>query len=171
MLHVGDRLLLHLRREAGATFHGGDFTLFYDVVMRTLARAVAERRELLSGRQREVGAPPSRPITVRTTGKTFASPEAVAELLDALHGQRETGVAVFHRNPYMHAAVTDYTDGSNFDVFVTDEDEVVIIPGYRASVGAFARLTDTIGDRFPAVDVAEVADQPPPTLAELVANG
>jgi hypothetical protein len=170
-LHVGDRALVQLRREAGATFYSGDFALFLEVVVSGLALAAHNRRGLLIGRSRHVGEPSPRPLAVRTRGGTFESPESIIELLEALEGQQETGVAVFHRNPYLHVAVTDYADGSNFDVFVNDSDEVVVIPGYRATVAALARLTDTVGERFAAVEVGEVQPPVAPNTADFLGSG
>ena len=51
-LRVGDRLSVHLRRQAGATFYRGDYGLFVSVVLQRLAAAAGERRVLLSDRGR-----------------------------------------------------------------------------------------------------------------------
>ena len=165
-LHVGERLLMQVRREAGATFYSGDFDLFERVVIGSLEDAAGRRRQLLSGRERRREGS-ARPILVRTHGATFDDPDAVRDLVDVLERQDSTSVAVFHRNPYLHAAVTDYSDGSNFDLFVNQADEVVVIPGYRASLTSLARLTDTVGERFAAVEVAEAA-RVRPTLEDLL---
>jgi hypothetical protein len=170
-IHVGNRLLVQLRREAGATYYSGEFSLFESVVVAGMARAASDRRSLLDGRERQRNAPIPRPLAVRTRGATFEAAEAIFELLDVLERQQDTGVAVFHRNPYLHAAVTDYSDGSNFDVFVNHSDEVVVIPGYKASLGALARITDVVGERFAAVEVAEVAPLSPPTMSDFLGDG
>ena len=80
------------------------------------------------------------------------------------------GVAVVHRNPYLHVAVTDYTDGSNFDVFVTDPSEIVVHPGFTASIGSLNRLLQRIGETLPAL---EVGNRPLPgdvSLADLTSG-
>ena len=170
-LHIGNQLLVQLRREAGATFYSGDYQLFESVVMDGLEDAAARRRSLLADRERRLDEPAPRPLVVRTRAATFGEPEAVTDLLDSLERQESTSVAVFHRNPYLHVAVTDYADGSNFDLFVNRSDEVVVIPGYRASVTSLARLTDTVGERFAAVAVDEVTSLPAPTLEDLFGEG
>ncbi len=169
--HVGNQLLLQLRREAGATYYSGDFRLFSEVVVGALSTAASHRRRLLVGRERQHDKPAPRPLAVRTRGGTFAESQALFELIDGLERQRDTGVAVFHRNPYLHVAVTDYSDGSNFDVFVHDTDEVVVIPGYRATLRALARLTDYVGEHFAAIEVAEVHTPTPPTREDLLTTG
>ena len=170
-VHVADRLSLHLRRHAGATYYGGDFRLFEDVVLGALVGAAGRRKELLSGRARQAHVTPERAIAIEMPSGIFSEPDAVADLLTALSEQRGVGIAVLHSNPYLHVAVTDYLDGSNFDAFVTAEDRVVIYPGYRASAGALTRLTEHLSERFAAREVTDVRASTPPTKAELFTTG
>jgi hypothetical protein len=170
-VHVGDLLSLHLRRQAGATFYGGSFRLFEEVVLSALLAAASRRRSLLTGRARRAHERVERAIAVEMPAGIFGDPEAVSSLLEALSEQRGVGIAVLHRNPYLHVAVTDYLDGSNFDAFVTFDDRVVIYPGYRASVGALTRLTEHLAERFAAREVADVAASTPPTRDELFTTG
>jgi hypothetical protein len=170
-LHVKDRLSLHLRRNAGATYYGGEFRLFEHVVLGALVASGARRRDLLSGRERHSAAAAETAIAVRLPTGLFSDPNLVAELLESLVEQRGTGIAVLHRNPYLHVAVTDYLDGSNADLFVTNDDQVVIYPGYRASVGSLTRLTEHLAERFSARDIADVPALSPPTVDELFTTG
>jgi hypothetical protein len=170
-VRVGDLLSLHLRRQAGATFYGGSFRLFEDVVLAALVASAARRRALLSGRERKAHVRTEKAIAVQMPSGIFADAESVSELLEALSDQRGVGIAVLHRNPYLHVAVTDYLDGSNFDAFVTSDDSVLIYPGYRASAGALTRLTEHIAERFAAREVADVPASKPPTRDELFTTG
>lgn len=170
-VHVGDLLSLHLRRQAGATFYGGSFRLFEDIVLSALVSAASRRRTLLTGRERRPHERMQRAVAVEMPTGIFANAESVSALLEALSEQRGIGIAVLHRNPYLHVAVTDYLDGSNFDTFVTFDDRVVIYPGYRASVGALTRLTEHLAERFAAREVADVEASTPPTRDELFTTG
>jgi hypothetical protein len=170
-VHVEDALSLHLRRQAGATYYGGSFGMFEDVVLSALVGAAARRKALLTGRARTVNVRQDRAIAVQMPTSIFAEAESVSELLGALSEQRGVGIAVLHRNPYLHVAVTDYLDGSNFDAFVTFDDRVVIYPGYRASVGALTRLTEHIAERFAAREVRDIEASTPPTRDELFTTG
>lgn len=170
-VHVGDLLSLHLRRHAGATFYGGSFRLFEDVVLTALVSAAARRRALLTGRARRPHERQEHAIAVQMSTGIFASAESVSDVLEALAEQRGVGIAVLHRNPYLHVAVTDYLDGSNFDAFITFDDRVLIYPGYRASVGALTRLTEHLAERFAAREVADVRASTPPTRDELFTTG
>src|SRR3989442_358104 len=62
---VGSRLSIHLRRHAGATFYRGDYGLFCSVVLHRLTAAAAERRTLLTGRERHRAQPIRESIVMR----------------------------------------------------------------------------------------------------------
>jgi hypothetical protein len=170
-LHVGDRLSVHLRRVAGATFYSGDFVLFDKVVVSALASAARERQDLYRNRNRTRGVTPETALAIELESPVLADPDAIAELLDEIARPRRLGVAVLHRNPYLHFAVTDYSDGSNFDAFVTDDSRVVIHPGYRSSTGALGRFVELITERFATRNIVEVPAMAPPTLEELLTGG
>lgn len=140
-------------------------------MLSALVGAASRRRSLLTGRQRKVHTRQEHAIAVQMPTGIFSNPESVSALLEALSEQRGVGIAVLHRNPYLHVAVTDYLDGSNFDAFVTFDDRVIIYPGYRASVGALTRLTEHLAERFAAREVADVAASTPPTRDELFTTG
>ncbi len=170
-VHVGEALSLHLRRQAGATYYGGSFGMFEDVVLNALVAAAARRKALLNGRERRLGVRQERAIAIQMTAGIFAEAESISELLGTISEQRGVGIAVLHRNPYLHIAVTDYLDGSNFDAFVTTDDQVTIYPGYRATVGALTRVTEHIAERFAAREVHDVEASTPPTRDELLTTG
>ncbi len=159
-LGVGS-LSIHLRRQAGATYYRGDYGLFSSVVLGRLTQAAAERRVLLSGRDRRRAEPLHESLVMRLPEGTFLEQSANEDLLDSVNSVRGVQVAVFHRNPYLHFTVTDYLDGSNFDVFVTEDDRVTLLPGYHASVGSLARVTDAIGDALGMIELrSERLDEP-----------
>jgi hypothetical protein len=124
------RLSIHLRRQAGATFYSGDYRLFCSEVLRRLEVAAADRRKLLTGRDRKRSEPIRESIVMRVPEGTFLEQTARGDLLDSVSRVSGVQVAVFHENPYLHFAVTDYLDGSNYDVFVTHDDRLTILPGY-----------------------------------------
>ena len=148
-LHVESILSLHLRRVAGATFYSGDFGIFSEHVLGALARAAGRRRALLIGRERKLEQA-SRPISIRLGSEVLDSPEATGLLLAEVSSLPRVSMAVFHRNPYLHVAVTDEVDGSSCDIIVTQADAIDIYPGYRSSPAALERIAQRLGDRFGA---------------------
>lgn len=160
-LHVGDVMDVLLRRMAGATFYRGDFEVFQYRVLARLALAAARRRDLLSNRERRIDEPLKQPIQVKLPVALFTDPKATGEVLHMLEAASDVSYAVVHRNPYLHVVVTDNTDGSNYDVFVTEADSIDIHPGFRASMGSLSRLAHGFGNYFEADDLRE-APQPEP---------
>ncbi|TWP51555.1 hypothetical protein FKR81_15280 [Lentzea tibetensis] len=169
-MRVGQLLSLHLRRLAGATFYSGNFTAFDDVVLSRLAKAGATRRSLMANRHRRVGKPVGTPISVKLPGAFLGTEIDTSEVLETLEELSQVSVAVLHRNPYLHVVVTDYSDGSNFDLFVTDADSIDIYPGFRASRGSLTRLSQRLGERFLATDISDAAEDDEVSLDDLVAS-
>lgn len=164
-------LTLFLRRAAGASYYNGDFETFYKTTLRFLADSGATRLSLLRGRERHAGQTPPEPVYIRLDDDYFTDRDHTGRLVSALTKYAHSDVAVLHRNPYLHVVVTDYTDGSNFDIFVTEGDGISVFGGYRASVGATARLTEFLSERFAADEILGTAEHPQATLEELFATG
>ena len=173
-LHVSNEdqgvLNLHLRRVAGATFYSGDFAVFNDVVLTRLAAAAAQRARLLSGRQRALGQPLPKAISVHLPKPVLTDAQATSKVIEVLESGSALSIAVMHRNPYLHLVVTDNTDGSNFDVVVTETDSIDVFPGFRASMGSFNRLTQRLGEHFEALSIAEASPVEQISLDDLVTN-
>jgi hypothetical protein len=147
MLHVNKTLSVHIRRSAGATYHSGDFQVFVTQVLEPLGRAAGERRRLLVGRQRSRQRD-VRPVSIVLSSARVIDFETTGEIIREVAAMPQTTLAVFHRNPYLHFAVTDEADGSNFDVMVTDSQTIDVYPGYRMSTAALSRIVDHLSDRF-----------------------
>jgi hypothetical protein len=168
-LHVEDIMHIHLRRVAGATFYSGDFGLFQAQVLSRLEDATATRMALLTDRQRQTVRQPVRAVTVSLPDPIMKSAGDTADVLSLVRSMTDVSMAVFHRNPYLHFAVTDEFDGSNFDVMITRPDAIDIYPGYRASSTALARITQRIGERFGASSIDDAVALEPVSLDDLTA--
>jgi hypothetical protein len=168
-LHVGDVVDVAIRRQAGATFVHGDFDVFEATVLNRLALAAHNRRVLMSNRERVVNEPPKRPIQIRLAADTFTDARTTGQVLDELDvAANHVTYAVMHRNPYLHVALTDETDGSNYDLFITRPDTIELHPGYRASLGSLTRLSQVLGDRFEALTLREEPAPEPVSFYDLV---
>jgi hypothetical protein len=144
-LDVAGRTRVQLRRSSGASFLRGDFRLFCDVVLGALARAAGERRQLLADRQREPLAPVRETVSIAVDRVDLDDPRVRGELLSTLAALRGVQAAVMHENPYLHVLVTDFANASTFDVLITDDGRLDIVPGLRSSIGSLARITDALG--------------------------
>jgi hypothetical protein len=169
-LHVGDVMDVLLRRIAGATFYRGDFEVFENRVLARLAVAAHRRRDLLSNRHRVVHEPAKRPIEIRLPEPILTDASATADVVRSIATERDVTYAVLHRNPYLHVVVTDNSDGSNYDVFVTRPDAIEIHPGYRASLGSLTRIAQSLSLYFEASDLRETPVPEKVSLRDLIAN-
>lgn len=167
----GILLRIHLRRAAGATFYSGDFQLFQSIVMDRLASAANHRIQMFHNRSRTRMDPNVRPIEVKVGLPRFEGADATTEFLHRISKYSDSDSAVLHRNPYIQIALTDYLDGSNFDIFVTSVDRITVFPGYQASIGSLVRLTDFLSEEFEADGVGDEATGGPTALEDLFVAG
>ncbi|MDQ6946522.1 MAG: hypothetical protein M3256_09675 [Actinomycetota bacterium] len=166
LLRAGD-LSIHLRRLAGATLYAGDLKAFEETVLRRLERAARERLALLQNRAR-TGSSPVKPLCVKLREPLLRTAEETGLVIEILRAESRLGVAVVHRNPYLHLAVSDYEDGSNFDIFVTNPSEVVVHPGFTASVGSLNRVLQRLSESLPSEEVGNRADPTEMTVEDLL---
>lgn len=152
---VADQLSVHIRRRAGVTYKGGDPDLFVNTALKHLAALSAEAVKVFRGKERQAHTPMPRPLAIDVTEGEFADPSHLRSFVEKLDGISDVGVAVLHGNPYLHVIITDYRDGSNFDLFVTDDHQIRLYPGFRTSVGSLTRFADSLGDILPSIAVHE----------------
>jgi hypothetical protein len=69
-------------------------------------------------------------------------------VLDALAKLPRTSVALLHANPYFHAAVTNYEDGAEFDVFITDHSTIHVQGHDEVSPASFLRIQNGLTEQF-----------------------
>lgn len=153
-LDVGRHTRVQLRRTSGASFLRGDYRLFHDLVLGRLTRAAGERRQLLAGRERQPLEPVRETVSIALDRVDLDDPRVRSELLSTLTGLRGVQAAVMHENPYLHVLVTDFLNASTFDVLITDEGRLDIVPGLRSSVGSLARVTDALGAALGMRDIS-----------------
>jgi len=145
-LDVGGQTRVHLRRTSGASFYHGDLRVFADLVLHRLQVAASERRNLLDDREREPLVPASEVLSMEVDRVDLSDPDTRELVVRTITGIRGVQAAVMHDNPYLHVLVTDFLNGTSFDVLITDEGRLDILPGLRSSVGSLARVTDALGD-------------------------
>ena len=153
-LDVAGSTRVQLRRSSGASFLRGSFRLFYEIVLARLTRASSDRRRLLVGRERQPLAPVREAVSITADWVDLEDTRVRRELLSSLTALRGVQAAVLHENPYLHVLVTDFDNASTYDVLITDEGRLDIIPGLRSSVGSLARVTDALGAALGMRDIS-----------------
>lgn len=152
-LDVAGVMRLQVRRSSGASFYSGSFHAFSSIVLQRLANAAKERRVMLADRDRAPREPVREVLSMSIDTLNLDDPTVRELLFETVAHVKGLQVATLHDNPYLHLLVTDFLNGTNFDVLVTDSHAVEIIPGLESSVGSLARVTDALGDALGMKDL------------------
>jgi antitoxin component of MazEF toxin-antitoxin module len=86
----------------------------------------------------------------------FSDKRQNRRLISVLRGLADSALSVTHPNPYLHASLVDYSDGSSYDVWVTNNTSVLIVPKRRASAASLERVCNHICEEFEEGHVGEV---------------
>jgi hypothetical protein len=158
----------HLRRTSGSTFYSGNIESFVHRVLGPLASFSSERLSLLANRNRIVDEPLRPPVSVALAESVFMNGEDTGRLRSLIEELPHISVAVLHGNPYLHLMVADHTDGSTFDVVITNPKSVDIYPSFRSTAPSLARLAQTIADHFSSSTIEEASRSETFSLEDLV---
>jgi hypothetical protein len=121
-----------------------------------LERAVGERLKLFERRgliERNYEA--AKPLEIAFRRPLFAENETSQQFIQSLMNYPRATKALLHSNPYVHASVADFDDGSSFDVWVLNPKRILLIPRSMASIAALGRLTEYVFSQFEEGDVGE----------------
>jgi hypothetical protein len=69
-------------------------------------------------------------------------------VVDALSRLPRTSVALLHTNPYFHAALTNYEDGGEFDIFITGHSSIHVRGDGEVSPASFLRIQNGLTEQF-----------------------
>ncbi len=111
------------------------------VVLPVLEEYAAKRLELLKGRGiRERNYSPGLPIEISYSLDVFENVSEIHRFGDVISKYPNSTKAVYHANPYYHASVADFLDGSSFEVWILSPKRIIIVPQAKSSEQAFQRL-------------------------------
>jgi hypothetical protein len=135
----------------------GGFRFWHSALLRRMAHELIEKFKILKSRD-SVSSPTGhvRPLRLTFQHQVFARKEAQHKLANVLKDYPKSSVNVVHPNPYFHASVIDYVDGSSVSVWVTEQNNVLLVPKKKSSSHALQRLSDYIFDRFEDGELAEL---------------
>jgi hypothetical protein len=78
----------------------------------------------------------------------FVGPANYHVVMDALSRLPRTSVALLHTNPYFHAALTNYEDGGEFDIFITGHSTIHVRGQGDVSPASFLRIQNGLTEQF-----------------------
>jgi len=95
------------------------------------------------------------PIEIEYSAEIFSDEEEVRRFGDVISKYPHSTRAVFHPNPYYHASIADFMDGSSFELWVLSPRRILIVPQAKSTEQAFQRLISHIFFEFREGEVHE----------------
>jgi hypothetical protein len=150
----------HCRIKRDLTFScQAGLTQFYTTLLAALGRVALDQSRIFQSRGAEESTTRSpRPVEIRFENPVFDSKAQNARLVSVLRRMSDSALSVFHANPFMHASVVDYLDGSSYRLWITDSSAITLIPDLRASATSLGRLCNHINEYFEEGLVQEIAE-------------
>jgi hypothetical protein len=132
------------------------FSSFFDRFVSRIAQAILQAKQMFQNRSR-LSSPTrsSRPLKIIYRSGLFADRRNNHRLIAVLETCPNSALSVFHPNPYLHASLIDYHDGSSYSILVTTTSGILIVPERKATAQSLARICDHICDNFEEGEVVE----------------
>ncbi|WP_424005637.1 hypothetical protein ACOZ4I_20410 (plasmid) [Haloarcula salina] len=146
-------------RKGASRYVSGNHSIYFSKILPHLSSLLSAKGDLFDNKAREYGSRDAETIEITYEEGAIKGREENIRLIKALDGLKKSSITVYHKNPYMHASVLDYEDGTNADVFLTSDHRVSIVPGFNASRKSLSRICDCINQSFLEGDVSEGADR------------
>lgn len=144
-----------ISRNGHSRYSKGSSGVYFDYLLDITSEALVEKGSIFEGKDRQYGTREANRLEIDFEPGTIRGREANFELIDALRDMSSSSLTVYHKNPYMHASVLDFGDGTTADIFITSDRKVSIIPGFEASKGSLSRICDRITSHFREGEVSE----------------
>jgi len=98
-----------------------------------------------------------RPLAIEYDMNLFKDPSRNRDFIRAATKIPRFGFSILHGNPYLHMALTDFADGSSYEVFVVEASRVFLVPQLRATPGSLNRLLSHLFSGFPEGKIVDAA--------------
>jgi len=121
----------------------------FDSFIKPICKIIHENIEFFSHRSRLDRMDLStRPIVIEFDEDQFSEISENQRLIQSMRRMKTSSISVLHGNPYVHLTILDYIDGSAFDLWVLDQQKIVLVPQLKVSVAAIKRLVNHVFDDY-----------------------
>lgn len=128
------------------SYHGGEVRPLLDRILGPLTEQMAASVKPFEEAK-------GRFVKLRFQEPVFTDQSSYGTVLGALARLPRTTLALIHANPYFHAALTNYEDGGEFDIFITNSSTIHIQGRGEASPASFLRLHNSLAEVFREAEV------------------
>jgi hypothetical protein len=160
---VGDKFCeFTVSRTGYVSYHRGPIEPLLAALLGRLSKQMVEStRPFAEAKNNFVG--------LRFRDPVFADPRSYTDVLQALARLPRMSIALIHANPYFHAAMTNYEDGAEFDIFITDSSTIHVKARGETSPASFLSVHNQLSEVFRE---ARVSIEQPKTysLSDLLAG-
>ena len=140
-------------------FYDGNPDFFFRMFLFAFADQAKDTKSLLEHRERIPGELTTHPLRIDFEEDVFVTPDDNSRLIQCLSRMSKSSVSVYHRNPYLHLAFTDFHDSSIYDIFAVSSNSICIVPSFKCTVDSLVRLSSSI---FEGVGEGRLEDWKPP---------
>ncbi len=136
-----------IRRECYFAIKDDFGTLISKIIPHAIKLASIRNRHLQASSQ-SASRPMPEPVVIKFYDNLFLDTQKNKDHLESIAAMRSCSISTYHNNPYIHASLVDYKDGSSYDLWALTQDRLVIIPIFEASVASMSRLVNHIFERI-----------------------
>jgi len=120
--------------KLGEISYLGNIGDFNNHLVFSLAVSVQKRLETLKHRGlRERKFEPSPPLEILYSSEIFNNVSEIRRFGNIISNYPDSSIAVLHANPYYHASIADYIDGSSFNIWILSPSRILLKPQIKAS--------------------------------------
>lgn len=121
------------------------------------ARAL-KQAEFAQNRSRKAKTPAPRTIVAQLAEQDSIERKHLPELVKLLRRMPKTSVSVIHGNPYLHARIVDFNDGSSFDLILVSSRRLLVVPALRATESAVTRICRYLYEQVGEAEFLDAAE-------------
>lgn len=145
---TGNKIEGFIGRNGQTRFESGSADIYYDKFLLGVSKRISSKGNLFGDKSRQKGSNEAKSLEIKFDEGTIRDTEDNDEVIEALDSIKKSSVVVYHDNPYLHASVMNYQDGTSADVFITGDNTISIVPSYRATKDGLMKICDMITQKF-----------------------
>lgn len=138
----------YITRNGHTRYISGPSNLYYEFLIKKLAISISDKGKLFTNKSREFGSEKSKPLQIQFEGEAIKDVEDNLKIINSLKNIKRSSITVYHKNPYLHTSVLDFTDGSSADVFITSKSNISIIPSFKSTRNSLMKICNNITKEF-----------------------
>lgn len=129
---------------------------FIQLVIRKLVIIYNKNQKIFDKKARKDNHGKIKPIAIKYQDRIFKGRVYNQEIIEVISNFPKSSFTLYHGNPYLHLSLVDYIDGSSYEIWIIDEEKLIIIPQIKASFNSLSRLCEHISRDFLEGTLVEV---------------